>query len=86
MGSERYIVKEDLENGCLTIEDTLEELTNSFGSEELMLFPIEDASPIIDRLLFLEEYVNILEGHLRFFEFTDKDFHDCKEEAEMNIE
>ena len=82
----RYKVEEDIENDCLSIEDNEFELTNSFGSEQLMLHPIEDANPIINRLQFLEEYVKILEGHLRYFEFTDKDFRDCKEEAELNLE
>lgn len=82
----RYAVEEDVENDCLTVTDELGLLTNSFGSEQLVLTPIEDASPIIERLQFLEEYVPILEGHLRYFEFTDKDFRGCKEEAELNLD
>lgn len=82
----RYEVKEDIENDCLTVEDKLGLISNSFGSEQLLLHPIEDANPIITRLQFLEEYVQILEGHLRYFEFTDKDFRGCKEEAELNLD
>ena len=82
----RFEISEDIENDCLTVEDKLGLISNSFGSERLMLGPIEDAEPIIDRLQFLEEYVQILEGHLRYFEFTDKDFRDCKEEAELNLD
>ena len=84
----RYEVQEDIENDCLTVEDKLGELTNSFGSERLILYPIEDASAIIDRLQFLECYCKSLEDSLRYGpeEWTDKDFKDTKEEVELNME
>lgn len=84
----RYEVQEDIENDCLTVEDKLGELTNSFGSEQLMLHPIEDANPIVDRLQFLECYCKALEEALKYGpeEWTDKDFKDTKEEVELNME
>ena len=84
----RYEVQEDIENDCLTVEDKLGELTNSFGSEQLMLHPIEDANPIVDRLQFLECYCKALEEALKYGpeEWTDKDFRDTREEVELNME
>lgn len=84
----RYEVQEDIENDCLTVEDKLGELTNSFGSERLILYPIEDASPIVERLQFLECYCKALEEALKYGpeEWTDKDFKDTKEEVELNME
>lgn len=84
----RYEVQEDIENDCLTVEDKLGELTNSFGSEQLMLHPIEDANPIVERLQFLECYCKALEEALKYGpeEWTDKDFKDTKEEVELNME
>ena len=84
----RYEVTEDLENDCLTIEDKQGLITNSFGSEQLVLFTIEDATPIIERLQFLECYTKRLEDSLRWCpeEWNDKDFQDLREETEMNME
>lgn len=84
----RYNTEEDLENDCITIKDKLGELTNSFGSEQLMLHPIEDAGPIVDRLQFLECYCKALEEALKYGpeEWTEKDFRDTREEVELNME
>jgi len=82
----RYEVKKDIENDCLTIEDKQGLLTNSFGSEQLILSPIEDAEPIIDRLQFLECYAKELESHLEYEGWTEKDFKDTREELELNME
>ena len=84
----RYEVQEDIENDCLTVEDKLGELTNSFGSERLILYHIEDANPIVERLQFLECYCKTLEEALKYGpeEWTDKDFKDTKEEVELNME
>lgn len=82
----RYIVNEDLENDCLTVEDKQGLITNSFGSESLMLTPIEDAEPIVDRLQFLECYVKELEMHLEYEGWSEKDFKDTREEVELNME
>lgn len=84
----RYEVNEDLENDCLTIEDKEALITNSFGSEQLILYPIEDASPIIERLQFLECYCKALEEALKYGpeEWTEKDFRDTREEVELNME
>ena len=88
MTEKRYIVTEDIENDCVTIEDKKEELTNNFGSDQLVLYPIEDALPIMERLQFLECYIKDLEDALRYGadEWTDKDFKDLREETELNME
>ena len=82
----RFETSEDLENNCLTVEDTLGIITNSFGSEQLVLSPIEDAEPILNRLQFLECYVKELENHLTYEGWTEKDFRDTKEEVELNMD
>lgn len=88
MTTKRYIIDEDIENDCLTIEDTEGLITNSFGSEQLILSPIEDATPIISRLQFLECYCKTLEEQLRWGpeEWNDKDFLNLKDETELNME
>lgn len=82
----RYEVTEDIENDCLTVEDKLGLISNSFGSEQLGLYPIEDAEPIVNRLQFLECYVKELEMHLTYHDWTEKDFKDTREEVELNME
>jgi hypothetical protein len=84
----RYEVKEDIENDCLMVEDTKAVITNSFGSEQLMLTPIEDALPLVERLQFLECYCKSLEEALTYGsdEWTDKDFRDTREEVELNMD
>lgn len=84
----RYEVTEDIENDCLSVEDKQGLITNSFGSEQLILYPIEDASVIIGRLQFLECYCKTLEEQLRYGpeEWNDKDFLNLKEETELNMD
>ena len=82
----RYSVQEDLEEDCLTVEDNTGVLVNSFGSEQLVLGNIEDASVIVNRLQFLECYVKELEMHLEYEGWTEKDFKDTREEVELNME
>ena len=82
----RYDVTEDIENDCLTVVDKCGKLQNGYGSEQLVLYTIEDASVIVDRLQFLECYVKAMEEHLKFHEWTDKDFRDLREEVELNME
>lgn len=82
----RYNVEEDLENNCLTVTDTEYTLTNSFGSEELILGNIEDSTVIMDRLNFLEAYTKELEMHLTYEDYTEENFKDIREEVELNLE
>ena len=82
----RYNVDEDLENNCLTVTDTEYTLTNSFGSETLILGNIEDSTVVMDRLNFLEAYTKELEMHLTYCDFTEENFKDIREEVELNME
>ena len=83
----RYEVQEDIENDCLTIEDKLGLISNSFGSEQLILSPIEDAEPLIERLQFLECYVKKIEDeHLKYLDYSDHDIDLIKEEVELDME
>ena len=82
----RYDVNIDFENDCLSVTDTLGEITNSFGSEQLYLHSIEDAEPIVERLQFLECYVKELENHLGYHGYSDSDFSDIREDVKFNLE
>ena len=82
----RYSVEEDIENNCLTVTDTEYELTNSFGSDNLILGNIEDSSVIMDRLNFLELYVKRLEENLEYYEYNQDDFKGIKEDVECDLE
>jgi len=84
--TERYTVEEDLENDCLTVTDNEYTLTNSFGSDNLILGNIEDSTVIINRLNFLEAYTKELEMHLTYADFTEENFKDIREEVELNME
>ena len=45
----RFETSEDLENDCLTIEDNEYKLKTSFDSE-IILYPLDDASAVIQEL------------------------------------
>ena len=82
----RYKIEEDQENNCLTITDTEYKLTNSFGSDNLILGNIEDATVIIQRLQFLEYYTHELEENLKYEGWTDDDLKGLQEDVEVNME
>ena len=84
--TERYTVEEDLENDCLTVTDNEYTLTNSFGSDNLILGNIEDSTVIMNRLNFLEAYTKELEENLKYYDFTEENFKDIREEVELNME
>lgn len=45
----RFEVSEDLENDCLTLTDNEDKLKTAFDSE-IILYPLEDASAVINEL------------------------------------
>ena len=49
MSDVRFETSEDLENDCLTLTDNEDKLKTGFDSE-IILYPLEDASAVIDEL------------------------------------
>lgn len=85
----RYETQEDLENDCLTLIDNKEELKTSFDSE-IILFPLEDAQTVVDKLNWYEQYYGLLVGmlkeHLEYHGWTEDDFKGVIEDVEANLE
>ena len=68
----RYKTSKDYTNDCLTICDEEEELQTSFGSE-IVLYPLEDAETVVDKLNFYELLVKELMMHLEYQQFNEVD-------------
>ena len=85
----RYEYAEDVENDCITLTDNEEELKTSFDSE-IMLWPMEDAITMIDKLNHYENYygllVKMLKEHLEYHGWTEEDFKGLIEDVEANLE
>ena len=81
----RYKTSKDYTNDCLTICDEEEELQTSFGSE-IVLYPLEDAETVVDKLNFYELLVKELMMHLEYHEWTEDDFKSVIEDVEANLE
>lgn len=82
----RYETQEDTENDCLTLIDNEDELKTEFDSE-IMLFPLEDAQTVVDKLNWYEAIVQECKSHLKYYEWTEEDFKKTIiEEAEANLE
>jgi len=81
----RYKTSKDYGNDCLTICDEEEELQTSFGSE-IVLYPLEDAETVVDKLNFYELLVKELMMHLEYHEWTEDDFKSVIEDVEANLE
>lgn len=63
----RYKYQKDYENDCITICDEQEELKTSYGSE-IILYPLEDASIVIDELNRKEAIIRMLYDNLLNYE------------------
>lgn len=85
----RYEYSEDVENDCITLTDNEEELKTSFDSE-IILWPMEDAITVIDKLNHYENFygllVNMLKEHLEYHGWTEDDFKGVIEDVEANLE
>ena len=67
MTERRFTVDVDESNDCLTIFDKEEKLKTSFDSE-ICLFPLEDASAVIDELNVQCATVKMLKEELESYE------------------
>lgn len=63
----RYKYQKDIENDCITICDTEEELKTDFGSE-IILFPMEDAITVINELNIQTAITKMLIKELETYE------------------
>ena len=82
----RYEYNEDLENDCLTLVDNEDELKTDYDSE-IILYPLDDAVTIIDKLNWYEAVVQEMKSHLEYYDWTEEDFKKTIiEEVEANLE
>lgn len=85
----RYEYSEDSINDCITLTDNEEELKTSFDSE-IVLYPMDDAITVIDKLNWYEQYYGLLVGmlkeHLEYHGWTEDDFKGVIEDVEANME
>ena len=81
----RYEYNEDLENDCLTLVDNEDELKTDYDSERV-LYPLDDAVTVIDKLNWYEAVVKEMKSHLEYYDWTEEDFKKTIiEEAEANL-
>ena len=67
MSDVRFDTVDDVENDCLTVTDNEEQLKTSFDSE-IILYPLEDASAVIQELNVQCAIVAMLREQLESYE------------------
>lgn len=80
----RFEYISDVEEDCLTITDNEDELRTSFDSE-IVLYPLEDAQVVVDKLNYYDALIKELRGHLEYYGWTEKDFRAILEDVEANL-
>ena len=80
----RYEYNEDLENGCITLVDNEDELKTDYDSE-IILYPLDDAVTIVDKLNWYELFVQMLKDNLEYEGWTEEDFKGLIEDVEANL-
>ena len=85
----RYEYTVDESNDCLTLTDNREELKTSFDSE-IVLYPLDDAIGVVDKLNWYEEYYGLLvkelKMHLEYHGWSEEDFKSVIEDVKANME
>ena len=82
----RYEYSKSIEDDCLTLTDNEDELKTSFDSE-IMLFPLEGAEQVVDKLNWYEAVVQECKSHLKYYGWSEEDFKKTIiEEVEANLE
>ena len=81
----RYETQEDIENDCLTLIDNEEELKTSFDSE-IMLFPLDGAEQVVNKLNWYEAVVKEMKSNLEYHGWTEDNFRLMLEDVEANLE
>ena len=80
----RYEYNEDLENDCLTLVDNEDELKTDYDSE-IVLYPLDDAVTIVDKLNWYELFGQMLKDNLEYEGWTEDDFKGLIEDVEANL-
>ena len=80
----RYEYNEDLENDCLTLVDNEDELKTDHDSE-IVLYPLDDAVTIVDKLNWYELFVQMLKENLEYEGWSEDDFKGLIEDVEANL-
>ena len=80
----RFETSEDPMDDCITITDTEDELKSDFGSE-IVLYPLDDAVTIVDKLNWYELFVQMLKENLEYEGWSEDDFKGLIEDVEANL-
>lgn len=80
----RYECNEDLENDCITLVDNEDELKTDYDSE-IVLYPLDDAITVVDKLNWYELLVKMLKENLEYEGWTEDDFKGLIEDVEANL-
>ena len=80
----RYEYNEDLENDCITLIDNEDELKTDYDSE-IVLYPLDDAVTIVDKLNWYELFVQMLKENLEYEGWSEDDFKGLIEDVEANL-
>ena len=81
----RFETSEDPMEDCITITDNEDELKSDFGSE-IVLYPLDDAKIVVDKLNWYELFVQMLKENLEYEGWTEDDFKGLIEDIEANLE
>lgn len=82
----RYETETSVEDDCLTLIDNEDELKTSFDSE-IILYPLDGAEQVVDKLNWYEAIVQECKSHLKYYDWTEEDFKkSIIEEVEANLD
>ena len=86
-GSEimRYETEIDNLNECVTLKDNNHELKSDFESD-IVLYPIDDALSVVQKLNWYELLVEMMKEHLTYEGWTEDDFKGLIEDVEANLD
>ena len=85
MGDIRFETTEDTMNDCLTITDNTDKLKNGFDSE-IVLYPLEDASIVINELNVQCATVQMLRRMLKSYDVELEDIDYWIQEVREDME
>ena len=81
----RYETEIDKLDNCITLKDNKDELKSDFEAD-IVLYPIEDAKTVIDKLNWYDLLVETMKEHLEYHGWTEDDFKGLIEDVECNLE
>lgn len=81
----RYESEIDNLNECVTLKDNNDELKSDFEAD-IVLYPIDDALSVIQKLNWYELLVEMMKEHLTYESWTEDDFKGLIEDVEANLD